>query len=163
MIAALAAGAVDETGQPRVWFVWGNTDYRDALLDRFVASVGLPLPPRNLPLRLTLAGRRIAVFHGHEREFETLIRRVADAARERESSLQRIGGGEEADGEGSLRWEPPEFVFHGHTHVTRDETIAGVRFINPGALHRAARFTAATVDLASGEVAWVTVPAAAST
>lgn len=40
--------------------------------------------------------------------------------------------------------EPPDcvpsgvdFVLHGHTHVPRDETIGGVRYLNPGAVGKA--------------------------
>lgn len=29
-----------------------------------------------------------------------------------------------------------EFFLHGHTHVPRDETLAGVRFLNPGCITR---------------------------
>src|SRR5262245_56050038 len=68
VITELAAGAMDEFGHPHAWFVWGNTDPRDPHLEMFAKNLGLPLPPRILPLRIELAGRRIAVFHGHERE-----------------------------------------------------------------------------------------------
>jgi putative phosphoesterase len=42
---------------------------------------------------------------------------------------------------------PPnvDFVLHGHTHVTRDETdAAGVRWLNPGCIARAPRATGPT-------------------
>ncbi len=35
---------------------------------------------------------------------------------------------------------PPEgidLLLHGHTHVPRDETIQGIRYLNPGCIHRA--------------------------
>jgi hypothetical protein len=32
--------------------------------------------------------------------------------------------------------EGSEFFLHGHTHVPRDETIGGVRFLNPGCITR---------------------------
>lgn len=31
---------------------------------------------------------------------------------------------------------PCDFFLHGHTHVPRDETIRGVRFLNPGCISR---------------------------
>ncbi|HEY3841505.1 MAG TPA: metallophosphoesterase family protein [Bryobacteraceae bacterium] len=36
------------------------------------------------------------------------------------------------------RWAPADsdFFLHGHTHVPRDETINGVRFLNPGCITR---------------------------
>ncbi len=40
----------------------------------------------------------------------------------------------------------PDYLLHGHTHEVRDERVGGVRIINPGALHRACRYTAAVLD-----------------
>jgi uncharacterized protein len=51
-----------------------------------------------------------------------------------------------------------DFVFHGHTHVTRDQRIGGTRVINPGALYRARIRTFALLDLKSGDLETVTVP-----
>ena len=31
---------------------------------------------------------------------------------------------------------PCDFFLHGHTHVPRDETVRGVRFLNPGCISR---------------------------
>ena len=78
--------------------------------------------PTAAPTCVELDGVRFAVFHGHEREFDDLSRVDAD------------------------------FVLHGHTHVARDDVIAGKRVVNPGALHRAAKKTAATIDTVTGEV-----------
>jgi putative phosphoesterase len=58
-----------------------------------------------------------------------------------------------------LRWRRYDFVFHGHTHRQRDETIGKTRVINPGALG-GARYGPRTVcilDLDSREVQFVTV------
>lgn len=106
-----------------VWFVWGNCDYTDASMNRYVRSLGLPLP-NAVPLRIDLDGNGIAVFHGHEREID--------------------------------RFDATQFdyVLHGHTHVRRDERIGQTRFINPGALHRAAEHTVATLDLSSDSLAF---------
>jgi putative phosphoesterase len=56
---------------------------------------------------------------------------------------------------------PPENVdllLHGHTHVPRDETRGGVRFLNPGCVTRPNRGAPASVAHleigANGEVAW---------
>jgi len=103
-------------------FVWGNTDTTGASTIAYLRTVGLA-PPHAVPTRLKLAGRRIAVFHGHEHEFR---RYHANA---------------------SL-----DYIFHGHTHQRRDERIGKVRIINPGALHRAAIKTVATLDLASDDL-----------
>ena len=100
-------------------FVWGNMDDRDAGLEAYLKTVGLN-PPVEIPLRLTLDGKRFAVFHGHE-----------SAARKMES-LSDV-----------------DYVLHGHSHECRDERFGGVRIINPGALFRAATKTVAILDLAT--------------
>lgn len=48
-------------------------------------------------------------------------------------------------------------VVYGHSHERRDETVDGVRMINPGALHRANPFTVALLDAASGELRTIEV------
>lgn len=72
-------------------------------------------------LALTFGDRRILAHHGH-------IARVERAADDAGVSI----------------------VLHGHTHNVRDERVGEIRFVNPGALHRAARYTAATLDLDTG-------------
>ncbi len=39
-----------------------------------------------------------------------------------------------------------DYLLHGHTHEMRDERIGKTRVINPGALFRASRYTAAVLD-----------------
>lgn len=72
---------------------------------------------------LTLDGRRIAVTHG---DSVARIRRLAA--------------------------EGPDFLLFGHTHVPSDYREGPTRYINPGALHRAPRWTVAMLDLATDEV-----------
>jgi hypothetical protein len=74
-------------------------------------------------------GRRAAIFHGHERGFE--------------SNWADLG---------------VHYVFHGHTHLARDETIHGIRIINPGALHRAQRKTVAVLDTDGDSVTFYEIP-----
>ena len=102
-----------------VRFVWGNTDWPSAELASEVERLGLPLPDE-IPLRLDWAGSRIAVFHGHERPF----RHVAEMT-------------------------DVDYALYGHTHLQADEMQGSVRCINPGALHRAATRTVATLPEAS--------------
>jgi putative phosphoesterase len=66
---------------------------------------------------ITLGGRRLAYTHGHL----PAIMKAALASR-------------------------PAYLLHGHSHLVRDERIGGVRIINPGALHRAARYTVAVLE-----------------
>jgi putative phosphoesterase len=49
------------------------------------------------------------------------------------------------------------YVFHGHTHYRRDQTIGRTRVINPGALGgtRKQRYSFCILDLATGKVRFV--------
>ena len=58
--------------------------------------------------------------------------------------------------------KPPacDLFLHGHTHVPRDETVNGVRFLNPGCITRpnlGAPASYAWLTFASGTVLWKTV------
>ena len=97
-------------------FVWGNCDDPSPLAKKFVESLGLSWPRE--PVRVELAGKRIAVYHGHERGFDWAI---------------------EEDG--------LDYLFHGHTHQRADHRIGHCRVINPGALYRANPRTCACLDL----------------
>jgi putative phosphoesterase len=78
--------------------------------------------------RLSLGGRSIVFTHGH----------LPHVLRE------AIAGG-------------AAYVLHGHTHEPRDERIASTRIINPGALFRARRHTAALLDPARDALRFVEV------
>ena len=108
---------LDEFVGRRIWFVWGNTDWAAPGTNMFLQATGLPIP--EVPTRVTLAGKSIAMCHGHERVFVKLSRRP-DA----------------------------DYLLSGHTHVTSDTRVGDCRLINPGALHRAVPRTVATLDLA---------------
>lgn len=51
----------------------------------------------------------------------------------------------------------PDIFIYGHTHVPMDAVDGGVRFINPGALHRAKPKTCATLDTATGQLELIEV------
>lgn len=129
------AGVIDELAGRTAWLVYGNTDYPDGRLEQYAASLGVQLVPQ-APARLELDGRVILAFHGCEPEYEQLLAATA-----------RRGGGRPSS-------DHVEYVLHGHTHVARDVRIGGRRFVNPGALHRAAVHTVATLDLATDAVAF---------
>jgi putative phosphoesterase len=78
--------------------------------------------------RLVLDGKTICFHHGH----------LPEAA-------------EEALSAGA------DYLCHGHTHVPRDERFGRTRVVNPGALHRAASHTVALLDVAAGELRFITV------
>jgi uncharacterized protein len=77
---------------------------------------------------ITLDARRIAVTHGDsEREIHRLT---------------------------ALK---PDYLFTGHTHVVADLRKNGIRHINPGALHRAPRWTVACLDLLTDTLDMLTI------
>lgn len=108
-------------GRP-VHFVWGNCDAPSPLLRSYVASLGLTWPEQ-VPVCVTVAGKSIALFHGHERAFRDAVS-AADC----------------------------DYIFHGHTHEFADRRVGRCRIINPGALYRARPRTCTTLDLASDEL-----------
>lgn len=73
-------------------------------------------------------GRRVAYTHGH-------IPALMDQAL--------------ADG--------VEYLLHGHTHQLRDERVGRTRIINPGALSRAPRYTAAVLDPAIDALTFIEI------
>lgn len=107
---------LDELAGHPCTFVWGNCDSPGPTTRRYVQSLGLPWPEP--PVILELAGKRIAVFHGHERTF--------------------AAAGDRTD---------LDYVLYGHTHKFTDRRIGPIRFINPGALHRVAAKTVALLNL----------------
>ena len=59
--------------------------------------------------------------------------------------------------------KPPacDFFLHGHTHVPRDETVGGVRFLNPGCITRpnmGAPASYAWLTIGDGELIWKIMP-----
>lgn len=79
---------------------------------------------------LLVDGKRVAFTHGHE------------------PALMRAPVASGAD-----------YLIHGHTHELRDERRASTRIINPGALHRAPRYTVALLTPATDTLEVITVPA----
>ncbi|GIW86126.1 MAG: phosphodiesterase [Isosphaeraceae bacterium] len=77
---------------------------------------------------LNLAGRRIALTHGDRpREYRRLLE------------------------------TGPDYLLSGHTHLRHDHRQGPTRCINPGALHRAARYSVALLDLTSDDLHWLEV------
>lgn len=108
---------LDELAGHSAHFVWGNCDDVSPADRRYVERIGLAWPGR-VPVRVTLADRRIALYHGHEQEFAAAL--------------------DDPDA---------DYVFHGHTHVRADRREGRIRVVNPGALYRAKPRSAAMLDL----------------
>jgi putative phosphoesterase len=77
---------------------------------------------------ITLAGKKIGVTHGHSN-----------------SDAKRVLAAK------------PDYFFFGHSHVAEDRRIGGVRYINPGALHRADDYTVALLNLTTDELGFLPV------
>ncbi len=110
------------------YFVFGNNDADNvpALLRAIEEVGGVCL---NWAGEVTLAGKRIAVAHGH---MHTDVRRLLAAQ--------------------------PDYLLSGHSHVRADTQVGATRRINPGALHRATEFTVALLDLETDDLRFLTVP-----
>jgi putative phosphoesterase len=72
---------------------------------------------------IELAGRRLAVTHGDS-----------------DLELRR------------LEAQEPHYLLTGHTHQVADRRNGSIRWINPGALHRASTWTVALLDLESNQL-----------
>jgi putative phosphoesterase len=103
------------------YFVFGNNDDDFPALRRAIRDVGGTC--LEWGGEVTLAGKRIAVAHGHlTRDLRPLM-----AAQ-------------------------PDYLLTGHSHEAHDRREGSTRRINPGALHRAAEYTVALLDLTKDEV-----------
>ncbi|MCI0685396.1 MAG: YfcE family phosphodiesterase [Gemmataceae bacterium] len=112
---------------PQTQFVFGNCDHDRDGIRDAVARSGGRL---HEPFgHLTIAGKSIAFVHGDD---GTLLRDLLAA-------------------------KTFDYLFHGHTHIRRDEHVGPTRVINPGALHRARPKTFAILDVATGELETVVV------
>lgn len=120
------------------WAVCGNTDVLDGACEQYAAALGVRLA-RQGPARIALGGRTLALCHGHESGFHGLLA-AAEAGRPAPDGARY------------------DYVLHGHTHVAGVWAVGALRVINPGALHRAAVHTVATLDLARDDVRFWRVP-----
>lgn len=111
------------------YLVFGNNDFHHAAEIQSAlqnSGNGICL---NWGGEVELAGKRIAVTHGHlYKEHQRLL-----AAK-------------------------PDYLLSGHSHVASDTREGVTRFINPGALHRASSYTVALLNLAEDSLRFLTVP-----
>jgi len=117
---------LDELAGHSAVFVWGNCDAPDLSMRRYVTALGLPWP--TIPVSFDAGGKRVGVFHGHEREF---------AAAKRGCDF--------------------DYVLYGHTHEAADQRIGRCRFINPGALHRASPHTVVILNTVDDHLRFLNV------
>jgi putative phosphoesterase len=114
-----------------VWIAKGNMDHDPKLALAVTEYFGAERLARVHDLRFN--GARITMTHGDSwQRLEALIRAPAEDEQRR-------------------------YVIHGHTHAPDDETIAGTRVINPGAIGRT-RWRCATcaiLDLTTDDLQWI--------
>jgi uncharacterized protein len=124
----LASPAVVELlAGPPSWFVFGNHD-ADMIPHLRDRARACGVTCLGWSGVVEFVGKRVAVVHGH------------------------LSGDVRAALAGR-----PDYLLSGHSHEPSDAAVGGVRRINPGALHRADRFTAAVLDVARDEVRFLEV------
>lgn len=108
-------------------FVFGNNDGERFGLKKKCEELGFG--EIDDVLELELAGRKILAYHG--------------------TSSTRL--------DSYVKSEKYDYVFHGHTHVQRNEAIGKTQVVNPGALFCAEIYSVATVEVESGEVEFIEI------
>lgn len=106
-------------------FVWGNCDWDRLALQRYAQAIEVSCYGAFADLEL--GGKRVAILHGDDR-----------------AKLDAV-----------LEAQGHDYLFHGHTHVKRDERIGRTRVINPGALFRASEKTVALLDTDTDRLEYV--------
>lgn len=119
---------IEACGVLPLWFVFGNNDSDEVAALRSVAAM-CGATCLEWGGIIELHGKRVGVTHGHLR---TEVRKVLA--------------------------ERPDYLLSGHSHIASDSAIDDVRRINPGALHRARKYTVALLDLMSDELEFLIVP-----
>lgn len=122
---------LDELAGRQAWLVPGNIDAPNLTLMGYAESLELHIPD-TIPLRIEIAGRTLAVYHGHEPHFNRLVHAIRHHNLDAFASLTR----------------GLDYVLYGHTHAAAEARVGHVRMINSGALERARPHTVATLDLA---------------
>lgn len=112
----------------RVHWVLGNCDWDESRLRAAMNDLGHVC--HGVGGKLEICGRRLGFTHGHR--YELFLAMVTS----REYDI----------------------VFHGHTHVRRDEVEHGTRVICPGALHHAEPPGCVVLKLPDLLVDWISLP-----
>jgi len=108
-------------------FVLGNNDWDRQGIESYAESIHVPFHGHQADLEL--AGKKLAVLHG---DYTSKIDAIVKA-------------------------QQYDYLFHGHSHLKRDERIGRTRIINPGALQRAVEKTVALLDIASDQLSFIRI------
>ncbi len=122
-------GVIEPFAGLPVHFVYGNMDFDRAGLTAAARANGLAEPRQSVSF--TPGGIPVAAAHGHQHDIlEALIN------------------------SGSYR-----YVFHGHSHLRRDDHVGSTRVINPGALggRRPQSRSICLVDLTTDRIEFIEV------
>lgn len=95
--------------------VFGNCD-DERTLAHYAGILGIPVDHPGASMEIS-SGGRLAYTHGHLSQVTHEL----------------------------MHAEKPTVLAHGHSHEIRDEFIDGIHVVNPGALHRAGRYTVAVL------------------
>ena len=109
-------------------FVFGNTDWDRAKLARYAQSIDVPCYGSFATLEFD--GKQVAVLHGDDFRLKQKL----------------------------IDEQKHDYLLQGHTHLKDDRRVGKMRLINPGALHRAAAKTVATLDVAADALWFHSVP-----
>ena len=127
LLAAAMLEASSEDSNAGAAFVFGNNDLDREALARYARSIGVEACGDFGTV--TLQSKHIAIAHG---DIGSIVRRVLDGQKH-------------------------DYLLVGHSHVRGDERVRGVRVINPGALHRVAKKSVATLDLSRDRLTFLEV------
>jgi uncharacterized protein len=108
--------------------VFGNCDQPQEGFKEKARALGLA--QLDIELDLEIEGKKIYATHSH---ISHLVEEMAEA-------------------------QIYDYIFHGHTHLRRDEKVGKTRIINPGALFRAKTYTFAKLDLSKDELLFIEIP-----
>jgi putative phosphoesterase len=120
---------LDHLAGLRAAFVFGNTDWDRAGLERYAQAIGIDC--LGASGELVLGGKRFGVAHGDD---AWLVKRW-------------------------LAEQRHDYVLLGHSHVRDDDRVGRVRVINPGALHRAREKTVAVLDTTTDALRFIPIAA----
>jgi len=108
-------------------FVWGNNDVSCTSLTLYANEVGVKCLDSSGSLELD--GKKFALVHG---DHDKAVRQI-------------------------LEEQQHDYLITGHTHLRHDRRLGRVRWINPGALHRAGVKTVALLDTSKDLLRSITV------
>ncbi len=118
-------------GEIPAYFVFGNNDWDRVELANYALLLGIHC--LNAFGEVDFGdGKKAVVLHGDDASVMTRLLRAKNHA----------------------------YLFHGHSHVQRDEQFGDTRIINPGALHRATVKSVALLDTSSGKLEFIPIASA---